>query len=168
MLATVVGYCGGTTPSPTYDAIGDHTEALRVTFDPSRVDEQTLLREFWQEHKPMPQTMTGTQYRSALFFHSDIDRRSASSEVNFTGTARTGADVSLRSIPRFSVVMGGRFGIVVTPRRINASSGVSPEGDGSSEPAGAAAAAAGFFFFDEHAPMATAGRRRRRRGARDD
>jgi hypothetical protein len=137
---------------------------------------ESFLRNFAAAFFPLPtpgdvdadEAPPNAVIASALFFHSDIDRRSASSEVNFTGTARTGADVSLRSIPRFSVVMGGRFGIVVTPRRINASSGVSPEGDGSSEPAGAAAAAAGFFFFDEHAPMATAGRRRRRRGARDD
>eukprot|EP00962_Isochrysis_galbana_P004669 scaffold1287_cov121-Isochrysis_galbana.AAC.1 len=34
---TVVGYCGGTSPDPTYKSIGDHTEALRVTFDTRQV-----------------------------------------------------------------------------------------------------------------------------------
>lgn len=72
-----MGYCGGTTAKPTYDDIGDHTEALRVTFDPSVVDEQTLLRVFWQEHSPMPTTFTGTQYRSALFFHTPAQREVA-------------------------------------------------------------------------------------------
>ena len=70
MLSTVVGYCGGTTPSPTYESIGDHTEALRVEFDPRVLELEEVLKMFWEEHTPMPMAFTGTQYRSAVFYHN--------------------------------------------------------------------------------------------------
>lgn len=77
MLDTVVGYCGGSTADPTYERIGDHTEALRVTFDPAVVELRELLEIFWAEHQPMPLAFTGTQYRSALFVHDDSQRAAA-------------------------------------------------------------------------------------------
>jgi len=73
----VVGYCGGTSPSPTYEAIGDHTEALRVSFDPRRLSLEAVLRMFWREHTPMPAAFTGTQYRSAIFCHDGHQREAA-------------------------------------------------------------------------------------------
>lgn len=77
VLDTVVGYCGGTTSSPTYERIGDHTEALRVTFDQRELPLESVLRLFWQGHSPMPLSFTGTQYRSAVFCHSPTQRRVA-------------------------------------------------------------------------------------------
>jgi len=67
----VVGYTGGSTPDPSYDSIGDHAEAIRVTFDPRRLPLDTLIRQFWKEHQPMPLSFTGTQYRSAIFCHGE-------------------------------------------------------------------------------------------------
>jgi len=75
---TVVGYMGGTAPSPTYeevctDATG-HAEVVRVTFDPERVSYEALLEVFWTCHDPTTPSRqgadVGTQYRSAVFFHS--------------------------------------------------------------------------------------------------
>jgi len=72
---TVVGYCGGTSPdNPTYKEIGDFTEALRVEFDPNVITFEELLRIFWEEHSPMPRAFTGTQYRSAIFCHTEEQR----------------------------------------------------------------------------------------------
>ena len=65
-----MGYTGGTTPDPTYQAIGDHTEALRVEFDPTRVSYEELVLKFWREHDPMPFAMAGYQYRSAVWYHT--------------------------------------------------------------------------------------------------
>lgn len=65
-----MGYTGGTTPDPTYQKIGDHTEALRVTFDPRIVSYEQILLKFWEEHDPMPFAFTGFQYRSALWHHT--------------------------------------------------------------------------------------------------
>lgn len=71
-----MGYSGGTTPWPTYQSIGDHTEAMRVVFDPRVVSFEALVRKFWDEHQPMPPAFTGTQYRSAIWYHSDAQRES--------------------------------------------------------------------------------------------
>ena len=72
-----MGYTGGTTADPTYQAIGDHTEALRITYDPQEIDEESLVRRFWQMHQPMPMAFSGAQYRSAIFVHSAEQRAQA-------------------------------------------------------------------------------------------
>ena len=73
----MVGYTGGTTEWPTYESIGDHTEALRVTFDQRILPIEAVLQKFWMDHQPMPLSFTGTQYRSAIFYHGDSQKRVA-------------------------------------------------------------------------------------------
>ena len=69
VLETVVGYTGGTQPDPTYESIGDHTEALRVTFDPRVLSLGEIYRRFWREHQPSTPSYFDKQYRSAIFTH---------------------------------------------------------------------------------------------------
>jgi peptide-methionine (S)-S-oxide reductase len=77
VLETVVGYCGGQQADPTYTSIGDHTEAIRVTFDPRMLPLDEVYRIFWREHTPSPKAF-GLQYRSAVFFHSPTQLQVAS------------------------------------------------------------------------------------------
>lgn len=71
----VVGYSGGSTPSPTYKSIGDHSEAIRLEYDPSVLSYEDILRMFWDQHRPMPGSRA--QYRSAIFTHNEDQRRLA-------------------------------------------------------------------------------------------
>jgi peptide-methionine (S)-S-oxide reductase len=74
VTATTVGYTGGSTEWPTYDAISDHTEALMVTFDPTLTNYEQMIRCFLNDHNPMPLAFTGCQYRSAIFYHTEEQR----------------------------------------------------------------------------------------------
>ena len=85
VLATAVGYAGGKTKNPTYqDVCTDetgHAEVVQVEFDPARVAYARLLDVFWNEHDPTQLNRqgpdVGTQYRSAIFFHTPEQRAAA-------------------------------------------------------------------------------------------
>jgi peptide-methionine (S)-S-oxide reductase len=75
---TQVGYMGGKLNNPTYkDVCTDktgHAEVLEVTFDPAVISYRDILEVFWDNHNPTTLNRqgpdVGTQYRSAIFYHS--------------------------------------------------------------------------------------------------
>jgi peptide-methionine (S)-S-oxide reductase len=78
VLDAISGYSGGTTQNPSYrdvctDTTG-HAEVVQVTYDPDKVSYQELLDVFWKIHDPSQVNRQGpdfgTQYRTAIFFHS--------------------------------------------------------------------------------------------------
>ena len=71
VLATAVGYAGGSTANPTYETIGHHAESVLIEFDPAKVSYAKLLEIFWSSHDSTSGNRqgpdVGAQYRSAIF-----------------------------------------------------------------------------------------------------
>jgi methionine-S-sulfoxide reductase len=71
-----VGYSGGSTQSPAYRNIGDHSETVQIDYDPSRISYGELLDIFWKSHDPGAKSWS-RQYRVAIFYHDKEQRRLA-------------------------------------------------------------------------------------------
>ena len=77
---TQVGYAGGTTPSPTYYGMGDHTESIEIYYDPKVVSYNDLLDIFWESHSPTSRPYS-RQYMSMIMYNSEKQRRSAEASL---------------------------------------------------------------------------------------
>ena len=81
----VSGYTGGTTVNPTYHAVcmgmTGHAEVIQLEFDPDVISYQELLEVFWHTHDATTLNRqggdVGTQYRSAIFYHTEAQKRTA-------------------------------------------------------------------------------------------
>ncbi|MBI3295928.1 MAG: peptide-methionine (S)-S-oxide reductase MsrA [Deltaproteobacteria bacterium] len=93
---TTVGYTGGIVPDATYEQVkkGDtgHAEAIEVVFNPQTLSYEKLLTFFFRMHDPTTANRqgndVGSQYRSAIFYHSEAQKKAAEKvkeEVNQSG-----------------------------------------------------------------------------------
>jgi len=85
VISTTSGYAGGMEKNPTYEQVSagttGHLEAIEVTYDPSKVSYGQLLNVFWKNIDPTQNNGqfvdTGPQYRTAIFYHNEEQRRLA-------------------------------------------------------------------------------------------
>ena len=75
-MRTTVGYTGGTTETPDYHKIGDHSEAIRIEFVPKKVSYAQLLEVFWASHDPGYDAYN-RQYRSVVFYLNERQKKEA-------------------------------------------------------------------------------------------
>ena len=99
VYSTAVGYTGGFTPHPTYSEVCSgrtgHAEAVLVVFDPTEVTYEQLLQVFWEAHDPTQGMRqgndVGTQYRSAIYYADEEQKKAAEASRDAFGQRLAGA-----------------------------------------------------------------------------
>ncbi|CAN5424872.1 peptide-methionine (S)-S-oxide reductase MsrA [soil metagenome] len=112
--STSAGYAGGTTPNPSYEEVcsgrTNHTEAVRVVFDPSVVSYADLVKAFFEVHDPTQGMRqgndVGTQYRSALYFTTPEQEQTAHELTKIYGDELAGRALGeitteIREVPTY-------------------------------------------------------------------
>jgi peptide methionine sulfoxide reductase msrA/msrB len=85
VIKTVVGYCGGTEPDPTYQLVSTektgYRESIEITYDPAKISYDQLLDIYWRQIDPTQAdgqfTDIGPSYRAAIFFSNDNEKKIA-------------------------------------------------------------------------------------------
>ena len=85
VISTTSGYTGGRTVNPTYEQVSSgttgHAEAIQVVYDPKKVSYEKLLEVYWVNIDPTVRDRqfcdSGTQYRTAIFYHTEAQRKAA-------------------------------------------------------------------------------------------
>ncbi len=104
----VSGYTGGRTVNPTYEEVCSqatgHREAVRITFDPEVISYRQLLDIFWRQIDPTDPdgqfSDRGSSYRTAIYYHSDQQRRQAEASRGELGeSGRFGRPVITEILP---------------------------------------------------------------------
>lgn len=110
VLDVVSGYSGGHTPNPTYrqvcsDTTG-HAEAIQVAFDPQQISFRDLLEVFFNIHDPTTLNRQGadqgTQYRSAIFYHSPEQKATAEAAIREMEAAGAWKDPIVTEVTPFA------------------------------------------------------------------
>ena len=103
------GYAGGHAPNPTYEQVCSgstgHAEVVQVTFDPDVISYRDLLEVFFTMHDPTTLNQqgpdVGTQYRSAIFFHTPAQRSEAEHVIAAIQDAGIWDDPIVTEVVRF-------------------------------------------------------------------
>src|SRR5246500_2990172 len=85
VIKTVVGYCGGTEPNPTYELVTsektNYRESIEVTYDPAKISFDQLLDVYWRQIDPTQAdgqfTDIGPSYRAAIFYGDNEEKKIA-------------------------------------------------------------------------------------------
>jgi len=85
VVATISGYTGGRKANPTYEEVSSgatgHAESVEVAYDPKKVTYEKLLEVYWHNVDPTVKDRqfcdTGSQYRTAIFYHDEAQRKAA-------------------------------------------------------------------------------------------
>ena len=108
VVATSVGYSGGTLERPTYEDVWTdrtgHAEAVQVEFDPARVSYEKLLDVFWNNHDPTTLNRQGpdfgAQYRSVIFYHTPAQHAAAlASKERLEKSGKHGRPIVTQIVP---------------------------------------------------------------------
>jgi peptide methionine sulfoxide reductase msrA/msrB len=108
VIETEVGYTGGHTKHPSYEEVLTHTtghaEATRIVYDPKKVSYETLLKQFFRMHDPTQMNRQGPDigenYRSAIFYKNDNQKKTAEKVINELEDANTAGKPIVTSLEK--------------------------------------------------------------------
>ena len=105
VISTRVGYTGGDVPNATYQNHEGHAEAVEIVFDPERISYRDILEFFFQIHDPTTKDRQGNdmgrQYRSAVFYADDEQKRIAEAYIRQLNEARVFNDPIITTLEPF-------------------------------------------------------------------
>jgi len=108
VISTRVGYTGGHAENPTYREVctgtTGHAEAVEIKYDPDIVSYDDLLNVFWNTHVPTQLNRqgpdVGTQYRSAIFFHTkEQEKKAVKSKEELQNSGKFSSPVVTEIVP---------------------------------------------------------------------
>ncbi|MFC7007813.1 peptide-methionine (S)-S-oxide reductase MsrA [Halalkalicoccus salilacus] len=100
VVRTRVGYAGGTKPNPTYHALGNHTEAFQVDYDPEALSYADLLEVVFERHDPNHQTRK-KQYQNAVFCGTKTQREAVETYLEADGRSADAIETRIERLSRF-------------------------------------------------------------------
>ncbi|MGE5238863.1 MAG: peptide-methionine (S)-S-oxide reductase MsrA [Chloroflexota bacterium] len=118
VVSTRVGYTGGRTTNPTYEEVCSgatgHAEAVEILYDPSRISYPTLLEVFWQNIDPVAVNRQfadrGTQYRTAVFYHNEEQKRLAiESKESLAKSGKFAGPIATEIVPASEFYSGEEY-----------------------------------------------------------
>lgn len=101
VVRTAAGYAGGTEPEPTYHALGDHTEVVRVEYDPSTIGYADLLDVVFEEHHPDVQAGK-RQYHNLVLMTSDEQAATVDAVLADRGLDRDRIETRIERLSAFT------------------------------------------------------------------
>ena len=108
VASTTSGYAGGSKLNPTYEEVSagitGHAEVVQVAYDPAKISYEQLLDVFWKNIDPTTADRQfcdrGTQYRPAIFFHDESQKRAAeASKRRIEQSGRLSAPIATQIVP---------------------------------------------------------------------
>lgn len=109
VISVVSGYSGGITPNPSYESVSSgltgHAECCQVIFNPDKISFADLLEVFWKVHDPTTLNRQGNdigpQYRSAIFYHTEIQQQVAKKYKKLLSESGAYTDPVVTEISRY-------------------------------------------------------------------
>ena len=108
VIKTVVGYCGGTEPNPTYDLVTsektNYRESIEITYDPAKISFDQLLDIYWRQIDPTQAdgqfTDIGPSYRAAIFYGDNAEKKIAeASKAKLTHSGKFDKPIATEILP---------------------------------------------------------------------
>lgn len=109
VMSVTSGYTGGKRENPSYEQVSTgatgHAEAIQITFDPTVIPYEKLLDIFWHTHNPTTLDQQGadigTQYRSAIFYHTEKQKEAAEKSKKELEDSQTYSDPIVTEVKPF-------------------------------------------------------------------